>query len=111
MSSVDLTKKIEATNAAILLAGVKNILPLLVQTKFGLQEARAAAGKAALLSRIILHSRRDLDLHDLRFDPANVAHLKTVTIPRPLEYLTKLRGANDEAFHYWHTHLRVGPRL
>ena len=103
LSAIDLTKKIDADNASNLLAGVKNILPLLVQSKFGLPEAKAAAGKAALLSRIILRNRRDLDLRTLRFAPANVAHLKTATIPRPLEYLTKLRGTNDEAFHYWQT--------
>lgn len=103
LTSIDLTKNIDNDSVQLLFAGVKNIQPLLVRAKFGLPEAKAAAGKVALLSRIILHNRRDLNLRDFRFDPANVAHLKTATIPRPLEYLTKLRGTNDEAFHYWHT--------
>jgi len=103
LSSIDLTKKIDATNAPLLLTGVKNMQSLLVQTRFGLPEAKAAAGKAALLSRIILHNRLHANLRDLRFDPADTSRLRTATIPRPIEHLTKLRGTNDEAFHYWLT--------
>lgn len=103
LSSIDLTRNIDIDNANQLRAGVKNIQPLLVQARFDLPAAKAAAGKAALLSRIILRNRRDLDLRRLRFTPDTVEDLKATTIPRPLEFLTKLRGANDEAFHYWHT--------
>ena len=70
--------------------------------RFTLQEAKVAAAKAALLSRLILHNRQDLRLRDLHFDPADTERLKTATISRPLEYLNKLKGANNEAFHYWH---------
>lgn len=103
LSSIDLTRNIDTDNANWLLVGVKNIAPLLVQSRFSLNEAKAAAGKAALLARIIHHNRQELKLRDLRFDPANTERLKTATISRPLEYLNKLKGANNEAFHYWHT--------
>ena len=102
LSSIDLTRNIDTDNAKLLLAGVKNIASLLVQSRFSLNEAKAAAGKAALLSRIIHHNRQELKLRDLRFDPANTDYLRTAMIPRPMEYLNKLKGANNEAFHYWH---------
>jgi hypothetical protein len=101
LSSIDITKKIDAEHATILQVGVKNIAPLLVTRSFTLPEAKAAAAKVALLTRILRHGRRDTRLQDLRFNPAKRTAMAAVTIERPLEFLTKLRGTNDEAFHYW----------
>ncbi|MBU0678605.1 MAG: nucleotidyl transferase AbiEii/AbiGii toxin family protein [Verrucomicrobia bacterium] len=101
LCSIDLTKKIDTEHAEILQAGVRNIRPLLVRSTFTLPEAKVAAVKVALISRIIRRDRRDLRLNDLRFDPAKRAALATATMAPPLDYLTKLRGVNDEAFHYW----------
>jgi predicted nucleotidyltransferase component of viral defense system len=101
LSSIDLTKKVHSEHARILQAGVKNIAPLLVTRSFTLPEAKVAAAKVALISRLIRHDRRDSRLKDFRFGRADRASLATATMDRPLEFLAKLRGVNDEAFHYW----------
>lgn len=101
LSSIDLTKKIHPEQASILQAGIKNIAPLLVTRTFTTPEAKAAAGKVALISRIIRLDLRDVRLNDLRYNPADKDYLAAASKERPLEFLTKLRGTNDEAFHYW----------
>lgn len=101
LSSIDLTKKMDFERAKILKAGVRNIAPLLVTRTFTVPEAKAAAGKIALISRIIRHDRRDVRFEDFRFNQAERGALAAATMERPLEFLMNLRGVNDEAFHYW----------
>jgi len=102
LAAIDLTKALDAQRTAVLKAGVANIAPLLVQSDFKLPQAKAAAGKAALLSRLIRANRREVELPALRFDPQIIASLQGLLIDRPLEYLNKLKGVSPEAFHYWH---------
>jgi hypothetical protein len=101
LSSIDLTKNIDNEHASILQAGVRNIAPLLVTRSFTLSEAKTAAAKVALISRIILYDRRDIRFEHFRFNQAGRGALAAAAMERPLEFLTKLRGVNDEAFHYW----------
>jgi len=101
LSSIDLTKTTDAESARILHAGVRNIVPLLVTRSFTLPEAKTAAAKVALISRITQYNRRDVRFEDFRFDQAGRGALAAAAMERPLEFLTKLRGVNDEAFHYW----------
>jgi hypothetical protein len=102
LNGMGLTKGVDSETATLLQHGIDKVQSHLVQCRFTLQEAKVAAAKAALLSRLILHNHQELKLRDLRFDPANTECLKTAMIQRPLEYLNKLKGANNEAFHYWH---------
>lgn len=109
LSSVDLTKKIDEDSAKLLQSGVRNIASLLVTCSFTLPEAKAAAAKVALISRIIRHNNRELLFENLRFKKADRGALADAIIERPLEFLTKLRGVNDEAFHYWHRLQKLFP--
>lgn len=102
LAAIDLTKGFDPQRSALLKAGVANIAPLLVQSDFKLSQAKVAAGKAALLTRLIRANRREVDLPSLRFNPQNLASLQGILISRPLEYLNKLKGVSPEAFHYWH---------
>ena len=102
LAAIDLTKALDAQRTAVLKAGVANIAPLLVQSDFKLPQAKAGAGKAALLTRLIRANRREVELPALRFDPQIIASLQGLLIDRPLEYLNKLKGVSPEAFHYWH---------
>ncbi len=101
LSGYDLTKNIDLGNANLLMKGIRNLSPLLVRGDFTLAHAKVAAGKAALLSRMILNDRSDVHLHDIRFHSEIVNTLADQTIDRPLEFLNKLKGTNPEAFHYW----------
>ena len=103
LCSYDIAKITKAANAALLVAGVKNLRPLLVQSTFNMPEAKAAAAKAALLSRIVKQDRRSQNLDSLRFNPTSTTRLQSATLKNPYQFLTKLRGTTDEAFHYWHT--------
>ena len=101
LSSIDLTKKIDADRAKILQSGIKNMASLLVMCTFGVPEAKAAAGKVALLSHIIRKDFRSLHLNDLRFDPTKQTDLAAAKLLAPLDHLMKLRGVSLEVFHYW----------
>lgn len=75
LAAIDLTGGFDPERSAVLKAGVANIAPLLVQSDFKLPQAKAAAGKAALLACLIRANRREVDLPSLRFNPQNIAAL------------------------------------
>lgn len=93
----------EHPDAALLLDGVRRLTSHLVQPHFNIDDAKVAAGKVGLLTTLLLKSRTDIDLAGLRFDPASAAQaLADAQIAGDWERLNRLKGANLEAFFYWH---------
>jgi hypothetical protein len=77
----------------------------LIQHKFGLDEARVAAGKTALLAMGLLTNPDELDLAGLRFaeSPQTLARIKDQNIVKAeWQMLNRIKNANPAAFHYWH---------
>lgn len=111
LSAHDLAKGEGSAQARLLADGVRRIGSLLVDARFGLPEAKVAAAKAALLSRILQNSQPRVDVRRLRYDPASIRELEKATIAPPFEYLNNLKGGNPEAFHYWNQALALGAAI
>jgi hypothetical protein len=100
-SQLDLKGGTRNEHGLFLEEGVRNLQNHLLNQPFRKDEARTAAGKAAALAAWI-QKRPKLRIHEMRFDSANIEALKDQTINAPWSSLSRLKGGNPEAFHYWH---------
>ncbi|MEI7732199.1 MAG: hypothetical protein WCO56_21670 [Verrucomicrobiota bacterium] len=86
-------------------AGWRRFGSHLIQHKFGLDEARVAAGKTALLATAMLTNADQLDLAALRYvnSPATNERIQSQNIVKAdWQVLNRIKNANPAAFHYWH---------
>lgn len=81
--------------------GARRLQSHLIGGRFNLDDARVAAGKAALLSTLLRHGRLDLMPANLRYD-GNVEAIRPLQITGEWQVLRGIKNANPEAFHYWH---------
>jgi len=100
-SQLDLKGGTRNEHGLFLEEGVRNLQNHLLNQPFRKDEARTAAGKAAALAAWI-QKRPKIRIDEIRFDPANIVALKDQTINAPWSSLSRLKGGNPEAFHYWH---------
>jgi hypothetical protein len=86
-------------------AGWRRVGSHLIQHKFGLDEARVAAGKTALLATAMLTNVDGLALAALRYveSLATDERIKSQNIVKAdWQVLNRIKNANPEAFYYWH---------
>ena len=100
-SQLDLRGGTKSEHGLFLEEGVRNLQNHLLSIPFRKDEARIAAGKAAALSAWI-QKRPTLRIDEIRFDSTKLEELKSQTLGEPWSPLTRLKGANPEAFYYWH---------
>jgi hypothetical protein len=84
--------------------GWRRVSSHLIQHRFGLDDARVASGKAALLATAILANADPLDLVQLRYvgSPEPLAALAGRNIAKPeWRGLNRIKATNAGAFHYW----------
>lgn len=86
-------------------AGWRRVSSHLIQHRFGLDEARVASGKAALLATAILTNTDPFDLAQYRYveSPESLQKIKDLKIAKPeWQSLNRIKAANAGAFHYWY---------
>ena len=86
-------------------AGWRRVGSHLIQHRFGLDEARVAAGKAALLATAMLTKPDKLDLAALRYVDSAESRTRIIgqsIVKAEWQALNRIKGANPSAFHYWH---------
>lgn len=87
--------------------GITSLQNHIVNQPFQRDEARIAAAKAACVAAWIQRQPAAVTLDSLRFHPGQLAALRDVQIQPPWSPLTRLKGANSQAFHYWHEAQRI----
>jgi hypothetical protein len=87
--------------------GVNALQNHLVNQPFRRDEARIATGKAACLAAWIQRRPAGVSIEQLRFQPDRVAELRDLQIEAPWTPLTRLKGGNAPAFHFWHQAQRI----
>lgn len=102
MAQLGLKGNIIDGNATLLHEGVKSLANHLVNFPFHIDEARIAAGKAACAAAWIKKRPAGVTIADLRYDREKIQELALLEIAAPWQTLIRLRGANPEAFYYWH---------
>ncbi len=91
--------------SVLLLEGAKRLQNHLVRSKFGIDEARIAAGKTAFLATLLLSGKTNFNIKGNLYHgtPEDIQRIKKLSIPSGhLSSLNGIRKANPEAFHYWH---------
>ena len=99
-SQLELRGGVETEHGLFLKQGVIGLQNHLVNQPFHRDEARIAAGKAACAAAWI-QRRPAMSINDLRFNQSRVAELRDLQIDDPWVPLSRLKGANPEAFYYW----------
>ena len=87
--------------------GVTALQNHLVNQPFHRDEARIAAGKVACVAAWILSRPAGVTIEQLRFQSDRIAELRDLQIEAPWSPLTRLKGGNAEAFHYWYQAQRI----
>ncbi|MGH7972042.1 MAG: nucleotidyl transferase AbiEii/AbiGii toxin family protein, partial [Limisphaerales bacterium] len=95
----DLPKDVEPCR--MLEDGIAKMANYLIGARFGRDEAKIAASRAAFLCHLLLSGQCSAALQRKRFDPAKQAALSQVEIKWPQAALNKLLATTPEAFHYW----------
>lgn len=101
IAKFDIDKTTDSKAEKILRTGIENIQSHLVGCKFKLNEAKVAAGKAALLS-VLIKNKSPNRFQSFKYNPKDNASLKGLKMPERHKSLEKLLGTNPEAFHYWY---------
>jgi hypothetical protein len=91
----------DSPEALLLEEGARKLASHLVNHRFNLDDAKTAAAKAALLTRLIARKDADPSLSQWRNRPSD-AELKALTITGAWERLNRIKGTNPEAFWYWY---------
>jgi hypothetical protein len=94
----------EVADARLLVDGVGRLQSHVVQSRFRLDQARIAAGKAALIAAILARGV-PVDINELRYQstPEALSVLKQAQIALPAwQPINRIKGANPEAFYYWY---------
>lgn len=87
--------------ADMLWDGSRRLRNHLIGGRFSIDDVRIAAGKAALLAAVLRRNRLDLAPNELRYQ-GDPDVLRPLQIEGEWNKLNKLKGANPEAFFYWH---------
>ncbi len=87
--------------------GVSALQNHLVNLPFRRDEARIAAAKVACVAAWIQRRPAGMTIEQLRFQADRVAELRDLEIQPPWRSLTRLKGGNAEAFHYWYQAQRI----
>lgn len=87
--------------ALLLEEGARKLASHLVNHRFNLDDAKTAAAKAALLTRLIAREDVNPSLAHWRNRPPD-AKLKALTIAGEWERLNRIKSTNPEAFWYWY---------
>lgn len=87
--------------ADLLSDGARRLQSHLISGRFSLDDARIAAGKVALISSVLRRQRFDIAPAALHFH-GDVEALRPLQIEGDWQVLNRLKGANPEAFFYWH---------
>lgn len=82
--------------------GIRALQNHLVNHRFSRDEARIAAGKVACVAAWIQRQPGGVTIEHLRFRADGVPQLHDLQIHAPWSMLGRLKGANPQAFHYWH---------
>ena len=106
-SQLDLRGGKATEHGLFLQDGIIGLQNHIVNQPFRRDEARIAAAKAACVAAWIQRQPRDVTIDSLRFRPDQVATLRDLQIQPPWSPLTRLKGANPQAFHYWYQAQRI----
>ena len=87
--------------------GVTALQNHLVNEPFHRDEARIAASKVACVAAWIQCQPAGVTIEQLRFQSDRVAELRDLQIQAPWTPLTRLKGGNAQAFHYWYQAQRI----
>ena len=79
----------------------------LVNQPFHRDEARIAASKVACVAAWIQRHPAGVTIEQLRFQSDRIAELRGLQIQAPWTPLTRLKGGNAQAFHYWYQAQRI----
>ena len=101
-SQLDLKGGLETEDGLFLQEGVSALRNHLVNQPFRRDEARIAAGKVACIAAWIQRRPAGVTIEQLRFQSDRVAELRDLQFQAPWTPLTRLKGGNAEAFHYWY---------
>ena len=106
-SQIDLRGGKTTEHGLLLQEGIVGLQNHIVNQPFRRDEARLAAAKAACLAAWIQRQPSNVTIDTLRFRPDQVATLRDLQIQPPWSPLTRLKGANPQAFHYWYQAQRI----
>ncbi len=107
LSQLQLKGGVETDDGKFLYEGIYNLTSHLVNLPFRHAEARIAASKAACTAAWILRRPAGLTIEQLRYQPDRAGELRDLQIQTPWTPLTRLKGGNPEAFHYWYQAQRI----
>lgn len=100
-SQLDLRGGKTTEHGLFLQDGITGLQNHIVNQPFRRDEARVAAGKAACVAAWIQRQPPNVTIDTLRFRPDRVATLRDLQMRPPWSPLTRLKGANPQAFHFW----------
>ena len=106
-SQIDLRGGATTVHGLFLHEGVTGLQNHLVNQRFRRDEARVAAAKAACVAAWIQRQPEGVTIDQLRFRADRVAELHDLQIQAPWSPLTRLKGGNAQAFHYWYQAQRM----
>jgi hypothetical protein len=106
-SQLELRGSTETEHGLFLHDGVTALQNHLVNQPFRRDEARIAASKVACVAAWIQRRPTDVTIEQLRFDSDRIAELRALEIQAPWSPLTRLKGGNAQAFHYWYQAQRI----
>ena len=101
MAKMNIEKSSDPEKEKLLQTGINTIQSHLVKCNFKLNEAKVAAGKAALLS-VLIKNKSTKRLKDFKDNSKEIEKLRGLKLPGPYKFLQKLMSTNPEAFYYWH---------
>ena len=100
-SQIDLRGGKKTEHGLFLQDGIAGLQNHIVNQSFRRDDARTAAAKAACVAAWIQRQPAAVTIDTLRFRADQVATLRDLQIQPPWAPLTRLKGANPQAFHYW----------
>lgn len=106
-SQLGLRGHVKTEQGLYLQEGVTALQNHLVNQPFRRDEARIAAAKVACISAWIQLRPAGVTIEQLRFQAERVANLRDLQIQAPWSSLTRLKGGNAQAFHYWYQAQRI----
>src|SRR5439155_25925150 len=107
LSQLQLKGGSETQDGKFLYEGVYNLANHLVNFPFRHGEARVAASRAACVAAWILRRPAEVSIDLLRFRPDKIEELRDLQLQAPWAPLTRLKGGNADAFHYWYQAQRM----
>jgi hypothetical protein len=106
-SQIDLRGGKATEHGLLIQDGITGLQNHIVNQPFRRDEARIAAAKAACIAAWIQRQPAGVTIDSLRFRADQVPNLRDLQIQPPWSPLTRLKGANPQAFHYWYQAQRI----